>query len=164
MAQQSEEGNKKNGRNEIRLNWLMCVIGIPELNYERISTQNVGYGFAAAVCVDKPENIPYRYGFTPYFRVYFSKKQGIGFFIEGNMTAVHQNEITENWINDGTGVLKLVSTSQLYNSMGFGSSIGVKLMSKSGFTGEIFTGGGRLFGESVNGAYFRGGITLGKRF
>lgn len=164
QAQKSEDFNATAGRNEIRINWLMCAIGIPELNYERITKDNVGYGFAGSVCVDKPENIPYRYGFTPYFRMYFSKRQGVGFFIEGNVSGVKQKEISEYWLADSTGVFRFVSNTTEYRSVGFGSAIGVKMMSKRGFTGEIFAGGGRLFGESVNGGFFRGGITLGKRF
>mgnify|MGYP000146115486 CR=1 FL=1 len=49
-------------------------------------------------------------------------------------------------------------------NFGFGAAAGVKLLARNGFVGEVYLGLGRLFGESIAGAYPRVGISLGKRF
>lgn len=158
-AQQSDDVM---GNNELKLNVPLTIAGLPEINYERIVDDNVGVGFAVSVAVDKPQNMPYRFQFTPFGRLYFGKKKAAGFFIEANMTAAKQREIYTEWIWDTTGNYITVDRNSF--NIGFGAAIGVKLMTKNGYVGDIFAGGGRLFGSSVMGGYFRIGLTIGKRF
>lgn len=160
MAQQKDV---MSGNNEIKLNIAFTIAGLPEINYERIVDDNVGVGLAAAVAVDKPENMPYRYQITPFGRLYFGKKKGAGFFIEANMTACQQRERYQEWNwFDTTGTVIYVDRSSF--NLGFGAAAGVKLITKNGYVGDIFVGGGRLFGNSVAGGYLRMGLTIGKRF
>jgi len=149
--------------NEIKLNIPLTIAGLPEINYERIVDDNVGIGLAAAVAVDKPENMPYRVQITPFGRLYFGKKKAAGFFIEANMTACKQREIYEEYIFDSTGYNTFIVDQSTFN-IGFGAAVGVKLLTKNGFMGDIFLGGGRLFGNSLAGGYLRMGLTIGRRF
>lgn len=149
--------------NELKLNIALTIAGLPEINYERILDENVGVGIAAAIAVDKPENMPYRFQATPYGRLYFGKKKAAGFFIEANMTACKQREIYEEWIFDSTGYNSFKVDQSSFN-IGFGAAVGVKLLAKNGFMGDIFIGGGRLFGNSISEGYLRMGLTIGRRF
>jgi hypothetical protein len=150
--------------NEIKLNIPFTIAGLPEINYERIVDDNVGVGLAAAVAVDKPENMPYRTQITPFGRLYFGKKKAAGFFIEANLTACKQREIYEGWDYDSSGNYISTIVDQSSFNIGFGAALGVKLLTKNGFMGDIFLGGGRLFGNSVSGGYLRMGLTIGRRF
>jgi len=144
--------------NELRINLLMSIAGLPELNYERFIADNMGVGLAVAFSLDTPENMSFRSIILPYYRLYFGNKKANGFFIEGNMAIVGQNEISYNYYPDGT------SYSRSSTNFGFGFAAGEKFLTRNGFIGEVYLGLGRLFGESINGAYPRVGVSLGKRF
>jgi len=151
--------------NELRINLMMAILGLPELNYERYISDNMGVGLAVAVSLDKVENVSTRYLFTPFYRLYFGNKKASGFFIEGNMAMAGQKQTINNTYYDQNGVAyqTVVSTRSTTN-IGFGAAIGAKFLARNGFIGEVFVGGGRLFGESIDQAYPRVGICLGKRF
>lgn len=162
-AQQLSEGI---GNNEVRFNIAMAIAGLPELNYEYILSENMGLGMAALVSVEKPEKMIFRSQFAPYFRMYFGKKRSAGFFIEGNMALVGQRDIYDEYVYDPNNP-NSYTTNKVDNAstnFGFGAAVGVKLLTRDGVVGEVFTGGGRLFGESITGGYFRAGIAIGKRF
>jgi hypothetical protein len=144
--------------NELRINLLMSIIGLPEINYERYIADNMGVGLAVSFSLDTPENMSFRSIILPYYRLYFGSKKANGFFIEGNMAIVGQNEISYNYYPDGT------SYSRSSTNFGFGFAAGEKFLTRNGFIGEVYLGLGRLFGESINGAYPRVGVCLGKRF
>ena len=147
--------------NELRINLLMSIIGLPELDYERYIADNMGVGLAVAFSLDTPENMSTRSIILPYYRLYFGSKKANGFFIEGNMAIVGQREITYSngyYSTDGT------SFSHSSTNFGFGFAAGEKFLTRNGFIGEVYLGVGRLFGESINGAYPRVGVCLGKRF
>ncbi len=151
--------------NELKLNIPFTIAGLPEINYERIVDDNIGIGLAAAIAVDKPERMPYRTQFTPFGRLYFGKKKAMGFFIEANMTACQQRDIYQDWRGyDSLGYSIYSQVDEKSFNLGFGAALGVKLMTKNGYVGDIFLGGGRLFGNSVEGGYFRMGLTIGRRF
>ena len=172
MAQQSESAaNQKMieksralnqlGDNEIRINIPYAIAGIPEINYERFLADNMGLGVAVAYSFEKIENMRLRYQLLPYARLYFGEKKASGFFIEANMGLFGQ-ESRETYFDIG-GSMVSDSLRKSVNA-GFGAAAGAKFLARNGFTGEIYFGMGRLFGNSINGAFPRLGICLGKRF
>lgn len=152
--------------NEIRINLLTSVIGLPELNYERFFADNMGVGLAVAFSVDKIENMSLRSMVLPYYRLYFGSKKSSGFFIEGNMAMVNEKQKGANLYFDYTNGNYYYSNTYTKSStnFGFGLATGFKFLTRNGFVGEIYLGAGRLFGEPIDDAYPRLGITLGKRF
>ena len=150
--------------NELRINLLMSIIGLPELTYERYIADNMGVGLSVAVSLDKMENMSTRSIISPYYRLYFGNKKASGFFIEGNMALVRQKELDYNYYYDNGVTYQSELYTRLTTNFGFGGAIGVKLLARNGFVGEVYLGGGRLFGESIAEAYPRIGVSLGKRF
>ena len=153
----------KTYNNEIRFNLLTAVAGIPEVNYERFIDENMGLGLAVGLGLD--QSLSTKAYILPYYRLYFGKKKASGFFIEGNMAVVSQKETYNTYDYYGYTVTPIMGTyTKSTTNFGFGAAIGVKLLARKGYTGEVFLGGGRLFGESIASAYPRIGICLGKRF
>lgn len=151
--------------NELRLNIPMTIAGLPEINYERLMDDNLGLGVSLAVAVDKPENMPYRALLMPFGRLYFGKKKGTGFYIEANMAGVKQQDRYTDWIGlDSVGIPMYKTIEERSFNLGFGAAIGVKLLAKNGYVGDLYAGGGRLFGNSVMNGYFRIGLAIGRRF
>jgi len=159
------ESSIGSGNNELRINLLMAIIGSPEVNYERYFSDNMGVGLAVAVSLDKPSNMSMRSMFTPFYRLYFGNRKASGFFIEGNMAVVGQNQITSSYSYDQNGyIYQTTPISSTTTNFGFGAAVGAKFLARNGFIGEVFLGGGRLFGESISQVYPRIGVCLGKRF
>jgi len=147
--------------NELRINLLMSIAGLPELNYERFIADNMGVGMAVSIAIDKVENLSTRAIILPYYRLYFGNKKASGFFIEGNMAVMGQKET--NYVYDYT-TLTGTSTTITKTNIGLGFAAGAKFLARNGFTGEVYLGAGRIFGESFSDAYPRVGVSLGKRF
>ena len=156
---------KGTDQNELRINLMMAVLGLPELNYERYISDNMGVGLAVAISVEKASTMSLRSIFTPFYRLYFGNKKASGFFIEGNMAVVGQNQTISNYVYDQNGITyQTIVTTRSTTNFGFGAAVGAKFLARNGFVGEVFVGGGRLLGESIDQAYPRVGICLGKRF
>lgn len=149
------------GDNEIRLNIAYAIAGIPEFNYERFLADNMGLGIACAYSFEKVENMRLRYEAIPYARLYFGEKKASGFFIEANMGIIGQQS-TE--VIYGVGGMTVTDSAIKSLNVGFGAAAGAKFLARNGFVGEVYLGMGRLFGNSINYAYPRIGICLGKRF
>ena len=147
---------KQQGANEIRANIVVSIAGLPELSYERLLADNMGVGLSFALSFEKIEDMKIRSIILPYYRIYFGKKKAAGFFIEGNTAIVAQKE---NIYSESTDKITNSSTN-----FGLGVTLGAKLLAGKGFLGEIYLGGGRLFGNSITGGYPRLGVSLGKRF
>ncbi len=165
----AQDKDRYSGLNEIKLNIPMAIAALPEINYERSVDDNVGIGLALSFAAEKPSVIAYRTLAMPYGRLYFGKKKTTGFFIEANLAAAQQHRITDktDWVYDSInpyGTYTNIHIDESSFNMGFGGAIGVKLITKNSYVGEIFAGGGRLFGTSVKNGYFRMGLTIGKRF
>ena len=162
FAQETESNN------EIRFNIPYAIAGLPEISYERVVDDNMSIGISTAVAIEKPYNYDTDKGlrersfFCPYYRLFFGKKRAAGFYIEGNMAVVGQRE-KGNVYNYITGTYNYVDAKA--TSFGFGASIGLKLLSKNGFTGDFYGGWGRLFGNPIiTSGYPRFGVCMGKRF
>lgn len=166
MAQEkTSDKDYLKGKNEIRLNIAMSIAGLPELSYERFLEDNIGVGFSAAAAIDKPENISLRSVFMPYGRMYFGKKQNAGFFIEANLALAGQRDRYTDYYYDTSGmfITKTVDVNSV--NFGIGAAVGVKLMTRNGYVGEIYAGGGRFFGNTtISNGFPRVGVSIGKRF
>ncbi len=152
------------GKNELKLNLLMTIIGVPELTYERLIEDNMGLGITAGFAID--DNVDYRFAFVPHYRLYFGSKRANGFFIEGNMSVMGTRDndylLYEQMTYPPSGYYYRRKTE---TSFGLGAAIGGKFLTRNGFLGEAYLGLGRVLGERryIDG-YPRIGITLGKRF
>jgi hypothetical protein len=147
-------------KNEMRVNLFSGLLGLPELNYERLLNENSGLGLAISVAAENKELMATRALVLPYYRMYFGKKYASGFFIEGNMGFSFEQQPNYNWSVWPRPPVQ-------YNSgvyYGLGSAIGVKLENRNRLIGEVFLGGGRLFGDSYDGGYLRIGVCLGGRW
>lgn len=152
--------------NEVRLNMVMAIAGFPEINYERFIADNMGIGLAAAISLEKPDNMTIRSMVLPYCRVYFGEKKASGFFIECNM-AVEGNKYPKYIdVLDATYNTYYLTANGYSSStsLGFGAAVGFKFLTRNDLIGEFFLGAGRLIGNSNEGGYPRVGICLGKRF
>jgi hypothetical protein len=156
--QKNAEAIGHGGNNELKINLLYTVLGIPEVSYERLLADNMGLG--ASILLGLDNSTGYKFAFIPHYRVYFGAKKANGFFIEGN-----------------TGIFSLDDYDNVYfgptrpryvkSYFGLGAAAGAKFLTRNGFLGEAYFGAGRLFGNEDNfsaGAYPRIGITIGKRF
>ncbi|MCZ4222734.1 hypothetical protein [Pedobacter rhodius] len=156
------------GNNEIRINLLYTVIGIPEVTYERLLEDNMGVGISVAVRLTD-ENVfgsRFNYIITPHYRLYFGSKKANGFFIEGNAGVVSYKE---------SDYSSLAYTSyppnfdysvfdKNYTKLGLGVAGGAKFLTRNGFLGEAYLGLGRVFGSQSIDVYPRFGLSIGKRF
>lgn len=142
-------------QNEIRLNSASSIYGVPEINYERFCADNLGVGLATSITLLDSKDLKQRYSILPYARIYFGEKPASGFFFEAN-TAILGQEYTVVSGQDNASILR--------TRVGFGAAIGVKLLAKNGIVGEVYSGGGRRFGDGPDGAFLRIGVCIGRRF
>jgi len=147
------------GNNEIKVNLLYLVLGLPEISYERLISDNMGVGIAVVVAVDDQD---LRHSFLGNYRLYFGNKKANGFFIEGNMGVVTEKEHHFYYFPENNGSLQVTESTPTY--FGLGAAAGAKFLTRNGFLGEAYLGAGRLLGESHSEYYPRVGITIGKRF
>ncbi|RZK57892.1 MAG: hypothetical protein EOO91_09325 [Pedobacter sp.] len=147
------------GNNEIKLNLFMTIAGVPEINYERILSDDMSVGLAVLIGID---DLDYKFGIIPNYRVYFGGKKANGFFIEGNAAVIGSQNNVYYYDYSGNGFYK--NSSKTQTNFGLGAAAGAKFLTKNGFVGEIYLGAGRLFGDNSIDAYPRAGITIGKRF
>jgi hypothetical protein len=168
LAFAQENGAEKtttaqNGQNEIRLNLLNTILGIPEISYERIFKDNTSAGLSVLVGVTD-DAFEYNFGFTPYYRIYFSNsaKRATGLFIETNATLIGAKDTYYSY-NSPAGSSSYWEENNV--NFGLGAAVGGKLITKNGFVGEAYLGLGRFFGKNrIEDIYPRIGITIGKRF
>jgi len=142
--------------NEFKVNILYTAIGMPELSYERLISDNSSLGASVAFSLDKKEDMDLRLSFTPYYRMFFGQKKAAGFFIEANSIVINY---VDTIYFDGTS-----SKYETRTGFGLGAAAGAKFLTKNNLIGEVYGGVGRVFGDNSLGAYPRFGITLGKRF
>lgn len=138
------------GKNEVKVNGLYMILGFPEISYERIINNESSLGFSVGFSVDT--KIDYNFAVTPYYRFYFGKKRAAGMFLESSFSVFSAE----------------ADMGKRENLLGFGLgiAIGAKYLTKNGWVGEFILGAGRNVtnNESLDDAYPRIGITIGKRF
>jgi hypothetical protein len=148
---------EKDYKNEFRLNLIMSIAGLPEINYERFVEDNMGLGVAVAFSLENADDMSLRSIVLPYWRVYFGEKKANGFFVEANAAiAKHAGTYTFDGVADYHMDYKV--------NGGLGAAIGYKWLTRNGIVGELYMGVGRIFGNDNIDAYPRIGITIGKRF
>lgn len=160
VIQETKNVSSFHPKNEIRLNLLESVAGLPEINYERFVEDNFGVGLAMAASLENVEDSRIRALILPYGRLYFGDDNpATGFYIEGNMGLVLQKSLNYNYSETS-----YITESKYYSGLGIGVAGGYKFLSKNNWVGEFSLGVGRVFVNRVEDAYPRVGITLGKRF
>ncbi len=141
----------------------LAFLSTLDVSYERISNNNMSYGFSLFFNFKELEGYPEKQAITPFFRIYFFNKQDFGakgFFVEiFSKFASGNNE----YLNTLSGLDLEKAT---YFDVALGFSIGKKWVNKSGFTFETSIGGGRNLGLDENSPsfMFRGGFSLGYQF
>lgn len=165
--QKNAEALGHGGNNELKINLLFSVIGMPEISYERIIEDNMGVGASMFVGLDN--KIDYKFGFTPHFRLYFGQKKANGFFIEGNASVITLRDYSYDYYQPiyAQGYVPAPQVRTNSTNFGLGAAAGAKFLTRNGFLGEAYLGAGRLFGDRAdygNEAFPRIGITIGKRF
>ncbi len=152
------------GNNEIKINLLTTLFGIPEVSYERIVANNRSAGISMFF-TSSTKYIDFNFGAIPYYRVYFAKRKASGFFIEANTAILNLPEKTK-----GASIITPSGTyysSKIVNKtvFGIGGAIGGKFLTRAGFTGEIYLGAEKVLPDTKSVAFYpRIGYTLGKRF
>lgn len=169
FAQKDNDSISYAGKQEIKFNLAMAVAGIPELTYEYFLEDNSSVGLSLGVGLEQPEDLALRFLATPYYRIFFGKKQNAGFFIEANAAVVTYRDKYLNYSYyydiDNNYQEQITQVDEKTTNFGLGAAVGFKLLTRNNYVGEIFTGLGRLFGDSNDfEVYPRLGISLGKRF
>lgn len=164
--QKNAEAIGHGGNNELKINLLFTVLGMPEISYERLLADNMGLGASVFIGLDDSQD--YKFGFIPHYRLYFGAKKASGFFIEGNASLITSRDYSSFYV--GTSSYYPYGHSQSVErnktTFGLGAAAGAKFLTRNGFLGEAYLGVGRSLGENANDveAYPRVGITIGKRF
>lgn len=163
-------------RNELKLNPLFFIIGLPEISYERILSEDKSAGISLRFPLEN--NLQEKLSITPYYRIFFGNNIlstgsfGEHFFVEGfamySLYKVNYTETLKN-LNENFYTVYLDKTDT-YSTLGLGFSIGGKWVSKNGFVFELYGGAGRNilnqdYNEKHNNKFIgRGGLTIGYQF
>lgn len=151
--------NTKPAKNEIKLNAVYLIAGIPEIGYEHFINEESSLGIDVLVAIDDDSDI--LFAATPYYRLYFGKKPNTGFFAEG-FGMLNLSESYELLYFDN---LDVVEGSVNETDFALGVAIGGKFVTSKGLSFEFYGGIGRnLFNENAIEAVPRFGLTFGKRF
>ena len=158
LSRQSEEG-QYSGNNEFKINMGSLLVEFPELGYEHIINEESSVGISVAFPLDN--DISYRFIIYPNYRIYFGNKRAAGFFIEGN-SAIFSQRLQRDIIFGSVNA----DTTENKIGLGLGIAVGGKFLTKNGFIGELYLGGGRNFmnTDKIDEGYPRIGISIGKRF
>ncbi|MGF1924570.1 MAG: hypothetical protein ACQUHE_10360 [Bacteroidia bacterium] len=162
--QKNAEAIGHGGNNELKINLLFTVLGMPEISYERLLADNMGIGASVFVGLDDSQD--YKFGFIPHYRIYFGAKKASGFFIEGNASLITSRDYSSIYYGSSSYYGYYGSVERNITTFGLGAAAGGKFLTRNGFLGEAYLGVGRSIGEHASDleAYPRVGITIGKRF
>ncbi|MGV3546743.1 MAG: hypothetical protein ACO1N4_06750 [Pedobacter sp.] len=149
---------KANVKNEIKINLVFGIAGVPEITYERLLNDNSGFGLSIFKALER--DIEFQIGFTPHYRIYFGSKKASGFFIEANAVLM---QLSEKYGYDTSADAYILSKNW---NFGVGAAAGGKFLTKSNYLLELTFGAGRFVKDpySAMKVYPRGGISIGKRF
>ncbi len=151
--------------NDVMINPIALVLGVGNLSYERILTDNSGIGISSTFLIDN--YVVETTGFfqlTPYYRFYFGKKRAGGFFVEGFAGLVSRDVETYHFNNYPYNGNPYTTTERNTNG-GVGVGFGGKWNTKKNIIFEAGIGIGRLFGDIKDSPVFaKGMLGIGKRF
>ncbi|WP_350285185.1 DUF3575 domain-containing protein [uncultured Croceitalea sp.] len=153
-------------KNEIKFNVLRSLSGAFEVVYERSLNKRSSLGASVFVPYNQgkvTEDIDVNYFITSYYRRYFGKKYGSGFFLEGfgMLTSIDGKQLMDEngnlTPNEGPDVIDFAP----------GIGLGSKWVTKSGFVFEGNLGLGRLLfnaEKTDHDSVYRLGLSVGYRF
>lgn len=151
-------------KNEVTLNLLVPIIsGAFEAGYERHLNRKSSLGFSFLYVYNSEYNEDMNYFISPYYRMYFGKKDSSGFFVEG------------------FGMISSIDGKKIYNAedkltftenpdvidLSIGVGLGWKGITKSGFFYGANLGYGRLLfnaDKTDHDIVAKFGLNLGYRF
>jgi hypothetical protein len=150
-------------KNELKVNALYTLLGLPEITYER--SINRFSSFGASIFYGVARNTNVGIGLFPFYRWYFGQKKPVcGFFLEGNAGIYSQDALYITYDPSGNYYSKTKEEIQ----GGLGIALGGKFEVHKVWTAEILGGLGRNFIQSENlhnnEVYPRFGISIGRRF
>ena len=138
-------------RNEVKINLPYLLFGLVDVTYERAINDESAYGISG-IAFFLGEYVDFKGGLTPYYRIYFGKKQLSGIFAEGSAACY------------------LVGEKVNFNSIGLGFGFAIGIKSRAIFNNcvsEIYIGFGRDFSDNnlfSFGVYPRIGALVGRKF
>ena len=151
---------------EIKLNGLNSIFGIPEITYEHMLNRESSVGLSFAYSFT--DRINQNYILTPFYRLFFGKQPASGFFVEGGLMIWSEEELNFFPRNPLLTDNRFFSNNNnLQNSIGGEVAIGWKLIDPEGWHIEFVVGFSRSF---INRDFVfdqtipRIGISVGKRF
>lgn len=155
-------------KHEVRLGVVKLLAGtIFESSYEYVQDSNKGFGATVLINFDKSNDYLEDYSLTPYYRMYFQKRQEYGargFFVEG-FTSFFGGHNSDEYIFDNATQNTVRVDGDDFFDVSLGLALGQKWINSAGFVFEIKLGAGRnLLGESENDALFKGDFSIGYRF
>lgn len=156
------ENSSLERKNDLMINPIFLVLGIGNLSYERIITENSGIGVNTLFVIDNYVVDSDGSGFqlAPYYHYYFGKKTASGFFIGGFATISSSDVDTYHYSNTGSYYTKDRETA-----FGLGFKFGGKWILKNNLLFEVSTGIGRNFTSSnENKITSTGMLGIGYRF
>lgn len=162
-AQSQNRDSSEITRNELKFNAGYLLLEYAEISYEALLDEESGIGISLGAPLNN--EIDYKFSVIPYYRLYFGGKSAAGFFIEANAALIKQEVRTPDtgFIGFIFEPVEVVESNEF--TTGIGLAIGGKFLTKRGWIGEVFAGGGRNFiNDNASGGYPRLGIKIGKRF
>lgn len=154
------------GNNELKINMTnLIAFKWVDFTYERLLNDESSIGVSILVALDDKDTglDEYRtFSLTPYYRHFFSNKYAEGFFVEV-FTMIHGGK--EEYYEYDSLLDVYDEYDEKYTDFAVGISAGYKIISKRGFTAEIYLGIGRdLLDKSDLEVVGRGGLSIGYRF
>ena len=161
-AQTSNSDSGTERKNDIMISPIE-LIASPLLNisYERLFRENMGIGvngmFYFGDNNDHDES-----GFTqisPFYRMYFGKKYGAGFFVEGFVPVTSTKDTYYNYVYNEYGSYSNHETKRR-TTVGIGIGLGGKWVTRNNIVFEVSGGLARRFGGNNDGYDFYDGDNL----
>jgi len=145
-------------KHELKLGAVKLLFRILDLEYEFVFGKYSSAGANLIVNLSPDDNYLYNFSISPFFRMYFSKKEEYGtkgFFAQAFLPYYMGEEY--GFRNNANKVG--------YSNFGFGVGAGSKWVNKKGFVLQIFFGVGRGFGSSYFSQFIvQGDMYLGYKF
>lgn len=146
----AQEANSER-KNDVMLSPIE-LIAAPLLNisYERLLSANSGIGINAMIYLGN--NNDDDYGLTqisPYYRIYFGKKYGAGFFVEGfvPITTTKDSYYNYNFNPYSSVYIPPTYNEETRTTIGIGVGFGGKWITRNNIIFEASLGIGRRFGN-----------------
>lgn len=161
-AQTSNSDSGAERKNDIIISPIE-LIASPLLNisYERIFRENMGIGINGMFYFGKDNNHD-ETGFTqisPFYRMYFGKKYGAGFFVEGFVPITSTKDYYYNYVYNEYGSFSY-SEPNRRTTVGIGIGLGGKWVTRNNIIFEVSGGLARRFGSNYDNYDFYDGDNL----